>query len=153
MHRSSTSGSPIGKRTRSTIRTRSSEGYGPDLPIDIRPRTRFPCAGDPRTAADQRADREHVVSSVRDHQGKSVIWVPLVVGGAATGVISLQNIDREHAFSEADVRLLTTLAGSLSVALENARLFERQKQRNAGTRTHHRRPAGTSSEPRHAVDV
>ena len=45
--------------------------------------------------------------------------------------ISLQNLDREHAFSEADLRLLTTLAGSLSVALENARLFEETRQRNA----------------------
>ena len=62
---------------------------------------------------------------------KSVLFVPLVVGGEATGVISLQNLDREHAFSEADVRLLTTLAGSLSVALENARLFEETRQRNA----------------------
>ena len=35
------------------------------------------------------------------------------MGNRATGVISLQNLDREHAFSEADVRLLTTLAGSL----------------------------------------
>ena len=56
---------------------------------------------------------------------------PSLVGGRATGVISLQNIDRENAFSEADVRLLTTLAGSLSVALENARLFEETRQRNA----------------------
>ena len=47
------------------------------------------------------------------------------------GVISLQNVDREHAFNEADLRLLTTLAGSLSVALENARLFEETRQRNA----------------------
>ena len=62
---------------------------------------------------------------------KSVLFVPLVVGGEATGRISLQNIDREHAFSESDVRLLTTLAGSLSVALENARLFEETRQRNA----------------------
>ena len=46
-------------------------------------------------------------------------------------MISLQNLDREHAFSDADVRLLTTLAGSLSVALENARLFEEIRQRNS----------------------
>ena len=59
------------------------------------------------------------------------MFVPLVVGDQATGVISLQNLDREHAFSDADVRLLTTLAGSLSVALENARLFEETRQRNA----------------------
>jgi GAF domain-containing protein/CheY-like chemotaxis protein/HPt (histidine-containing phosphotransfer) domain-containing protein len=61
----------------------------------------------------------------------SAVYVPLVVGGEATGRISLQNLDREHAFSDADVRLLTTIAGSLSVALENARLFEETRQRNA----------------------
>ena len=60
-----------------------------------------------------------------------MVFVPLVVGGEATGRISLQNLDREHAFSEADVRLLATIAGSLSVALENARLFEETRQRNA----------------------
>ncbi len=54
---------------------------------------------------------------------KAYVGVPLVVGGEARGVISLQNLDRENAFSEADVRLLGTLAASLSVALENARLF------------------------------
>ena len=62
---------------------------------------------------------------------RSVVYVPLVVGPRATGVVSLQNLDREHAFSDADVRLLTTLAGSLSAALENARLFEETRQRNA----------------------
>ncbi|TMK37627.1 MAG: GAF domain-containing protein, partial [Actinobacteria bacterium] len=62
---------------------------------------------------------------------RSSLFVPLVVGDQATGVVSLQNLDREHAFGEADVRLLTTLAGSLSVALENARLFEETRQRNA----------------------
>ena len=59
------------------------------------------------------------------------MWVPLVVSGKATGVISLQNVERERAFSEVDLRLLATLAGSLSVALENARLFEETRQRNA----------------------
>jgi GAF domain-containing protein/CheY-like chemotaxis protein len=68
---------------------------------------------------------------ISGEQPKSAVFVPLVVGDSATGVISLQNIDREHAFSHADVRLLTTLAGSLSIALENARLFEETRQRNA----------------------
>ena len=54
-----------------------------------------------------------------------MLFVPLFIGGEAIGAISLQNLDRENAFTEADVRLLTTLAGSLSVALENARLFTR----------------------------
>src|SRR5439155_605821 len=62
---------------------------------------------------------------------KSAVFVPLLVGDRAIGLISLQNLDREHAFSEADVRLLMTLAGSLTVALENARLFEETRQRNA----------------------
>src|SRR2546428_810673 len=62
---------------------------------------------------------------------RSAVFVPLLVGDRATGLISLQNLDREHAFSEADVRVLITLAGSLSVALENARLFEETRQRSS----------------------
>ena len=84
---------------------------------------------------------------------KSAVFVPLIVGGEATGRISLQNLDHEHAFSEADVRLLTTLAGSLSVALENARLFEETRQRNAELRVDQRRPARARREPRDAGDV
>ena len=67
----------------------------------------------------------------RARRPKSVLFVPLVTGGKATGVISLQNVDREHAFGESDQQLLETLAGSLSVALENARLVHETRQRNA----------------------
>ncbi len=66
---------------------------------------------------------------VAGERPKSVLFVPLVAGGKAAGVISLQNIDREHAFDEDDQRLLTTLAGSLTVALENARLVQETRQR------------------------
>ncbi|MGZ6256313.1 MAG: GAF domain-containing protein, partial [Candidatus Limnocylindria bacterium] len=59
---------------------------------------------------------------------QSALFVPLMSGGEVTGVISLQNNDHEDAFSESDVRLLMTLAGSLSVALENARLFDETKR-------------------------
>ncbi len=61
-------------------------------------------------------------------QPKSAIFVPMVAGNEPIGVISLQNIDQENAFSEADLRLLQTLANSMSVALENARLWEEEKK-------------------------
>jgi len=62
--------------------------------------------------------------SIQGEVPKSNLFVPMLVGGEAKGVISLQNLDRENAFSDSDVRLLTTLANSMSVALENGRLFD-----------------------------
>lgn len=62
---------------------------------------------------------------------KSALYVPMVVGKIVRGYLSLQNVDRENAFSDSDVRLLSTLANSMSVALENARLFNETEQRNA----------------------
>ncbi len=61
----------------------------------------------------------------------SALFVPLVASGQVKGLVSLQNVDHEHAFSPDDVRLLTTLANTMSVALESARLFEETQQRNA----------------------
>lgn len=55
---------------------------------------------------------------------KCAVYVPLIVGETVRGHISLQNVDRPYAFSDSDVRLLSTLANSMSVALENARLFD-----------------------------
>ena len=55
---------------------------------------------------------------------KSGVWVPLIVGDQARGLIELISQEKENAFSQSDVRLLETLANSMSVALENARLFD-----------------------------
>jgi serine phosphatase RsbU (regulator of sigma subunit) len=55
---------------------------------------------------------------------KSWLGVPMIVGDQVTGILSLQNVDQENAFDEADVHMLQTLASSMSVALENARLFD-----------------------------
>ncbi|HLF88238.1 MAG TPA: GAF domain-containing protein, partial [Anaerolineales bacterium] len=52
----------------------------------------------------------------------SMIYAPLIVGERVIGHINL-NADRKHAYGEAEVRLITTLTNSMSVALENARLF------------------------------
>ena len=98
--------------------------------------------------------------AIQGEAAKSTAWAPLLVGGEATGVISLQNLDREFAFSDADLRVLTTLAASLSVSLENARLFDETQrlfteadERAAELDDHQRRPARPRRRDRHAVDV
>jgi signal transduction histidine kinase/DNA-binding response OmpR family regulator len=58
----------------------------------------------------------------------STLWAPLIAGDEAIGVMSIQNLDREDAFSDGDLRLITTLAASLSVALENARLIDETRR-------------------------
>jgi len=55
---------------------------------------------------------------------KSALFVPLLVAGTVKSIISIQDLERENAFSDSDVRLLQTLANSMSIALENARLFD-----------------------------
>jgi PAS domain S-box-containing protein len=62
---------------------------------------------------------------------RSWLGVPFIAAGKARGVISLQNVDHEYAFTEADKRLLATMAGSLSVALDNARLMDETRRRVA----------------------
>ena len=54
----------------------------------------------------------------------SMVMVPLVAGGVCRGLIQLSDSSREQAYGGAQVRLLETLAASMSVALENARLFD-----------------------------
>ncbi|MEO6566571.1 MAG: GAF domain-containing protein, partial [Casimicrobiaceae bacterium] len=55
---------------------------------------------------------------------KSIMRAPMIAGDRVIGVINVENHENANAFSEADVRLLTTVASSLGVALENARLFD-----------------------------
>jgi signal transduction histidine kinase/DNA-binding NarL/FixJ family response regulator len=76
--------------------------------------------------------KENYVEESKKHGGtgvttgqppKSAVFVPMLVGDVVKGSVSLQNIDKENAFTDSDVRLLTTITNSMSVALENARLF------------------------------
>lgn len=56
------------------------------------------------------------------------LGVPMLVGNTARGVVSLQNLDEEDAFSQADIDLLMTLTNSMTLSLENARLFNRTER-------------------------
>jgi signal transduction histidine kinase/CheY-like chemotaxis protein/putative methionine-R-sulfoxide reductase with GAF domain len=55
---------------------------------------------------------------------KCCLFVPLIFEGKCRGVISLQNLDRENAFAESDIALLTTIVNAASVALERSRLLD-----------------------------
>src|SRR4051794_8046249 len=69
---------------------------------------------------------------------RSTAFVPIVGSAGMIAAITLENFERDNAFGESEVRLLTTVAASLGVALENARLFgetqrllKETEQRNA----------------------
>ncbi|RPI90524.1 MAG: GAF domain-containing protein, partial [Chloroflexi bacterium] len=55
---------------------------------------------------------------------KSFLGVPLSRGGKALGAMAVQNYDEPHAYDQHDLQLMTAFAGQVSVALENARLFD-----------------------------
>ena len=74
--------------------------------------------------------------------------MPFIAAGKARGVIAVQDVDHEYAFTESDKRLLATLAGSLSVALENARLHGRDAATGGRARDREQRGAGPRRTPR-----
>ncbi len=54
----------------------------------------------------------------------SLVVVPIVAGDRILGFIGVQDHEREYAFDAARVSLLETVASSMGVALENARLVD-----------------------------
>ncbi|MGD2158572.1 MAG: GAF domain-containing protein, partial [Anaerolineales bacterium] len=84
------------------------------------------------TSADQVLEWSAKLEAAGEGEGaKSFLGVPLILEDEVIGMISLQNVRREGAFSQDDLQLLTTLANSMSVALENARLLQEMEERNA----------------------
>ncbi|MHB1319252.1 MAG: GAF domain-containing protein, partial [Anaerolineae bacterium] len=62
-------------------------------------------------------------------QTESWLGVPIIVNEQVLGVVALADT-RSHAFGENHVRLLTTLSANIGIAIENARLYELERQRN-----------------------
>ena len=58
----------------------------------------------------------------------SYLGVPIPVGDEIIGVLSVQSTEQENRFNENDLRLLSTIASSVGVALKNAQLFEEVEQ-------------------------
>ncbi|WP_457350328.1 GAF domain-containing protein [Roseateles sp. P5_D6] len=62
-------------------------------------------------------------------QALSFANVPIIGNDQVLGAILVESYERENAFSEADVRFLSTVGASVGVALENARLFDEIQRR------------------------
>ncbi len=51
------------------------------------------------------------------------LGVPILSRSEVIGVLSLQNYERENVFTEDDVRVISTVAAHIGIALQNARLY------------------------------
>ena len=59
---------------------------------------------------------------------RSILTVPIVIKGEIEGVVQVINKVSAEVFDERDLRLFQSFASMASIALENARLFERTRQ-------------------------
>ena len=85
---------------------------------------------------------------------ESWLGVPVLAAEQVIGVIALERLP-QNAFSDADERLLSTIASNLGVALENARLFDETKrlleetdERDGGAGDHQRDRSGAGEATR-----
>ncbi len=65
-----------------------------------------------------------------EDRNETYLGVPILLGDSVLGVLSVQRY-QQHAYDQRHVALLQTLANSMSVALENARLFDAERRRAA----------------------
>jgi signal transduction histidine kinase len=69
-------------------------------------------------------------ATVVGKQSQSFLGVPIMLGGNAVGVLSVQSCTQEGIFDQDDVHLLSTIAANVGTAINNARLYqEAQKSR------------------------
>ena len=67
---------------------------------------------------------------LNDHPPRSAVFVPLVAGEEAIGIVAIQN-DRPGAFVDDDARLLSIVANQAAPVIANARLLEVERRRAA----------------------
>jgi len=107
-----------------------------DYPGDVREKVRFKIGaqaisghvaqtGEPLVLDDVTRDSRYSPGLIK---ARSEISVPLKMGGEVIGVLDIED-PRPGAFGERDLRLLTSLAAQVAIAIENARLYESTSER------------------------
>ena len=102
-----------------------------DIPSEVIPEARWASLQGKREPVLRRTATE--IAAVNPVPGTdsslSSAEVPIVGGDRLLGSILVESFQREHAFGDSEVRLLQTVASSMGVALENARLLEETQRR------------------------
>lgn len=70
------------------------------------------------------SNRQELGVRLIGRQPASFLGVPIRAGGEVVGVISVQSMEEEGRFTEADQRLLSTIATGVGVTFYNAQLYE-----------------------------
>ena len=143
---------PILPRPRKALRSSLSARPGDHLPSD---RDR----GSRLSPGRWSSSRNWGASTTMRKESQSYLGVPIFLGEAVLGVASVQSYKRD-AFDDTDVRLLSTLAASMGVALENARSVRRDSAAaqgdgaaRRGTGDHQQRSGGAGLQAGHAGDL
>ncbi len=89
--------------------------------------------GEPVLVEDVEKDPRFARRSSEKYYTKSLISVPIKVKDRVTGVINANNKRSGQPFLEDDLELLTELVSHISMAIENARLFDRLQTAHINT--------------------
>ncbi len=84
--------------------------------------------GKPILVTDIEKDPRVMRSNRPCYSTKSLISVPLLSKGRTIGVLNISDKTDKSSFMENDLELVTALASQISIAIQNASMFERKKQ-------------------------
>src|SRR5579863_1581198 len=81
--------------------------------------------------ADLEKARERLGATyIPSRPSKSFCGAPILQGGKPAGVMAVMSAEREYVFEQRDLEVMQTVAGQVSVAVENARLFAEEQRRS-----------------------
>jgi len=83
-----------------------------------------------RSNVEQVRERLGVVYVTPNRVIKSFCAAPIFLGGKSVGIMAALSPDREYVFEQRDLEVMQTAAGQVSVAVENARLFQEEQRRS-----------------------
>jgi signal transduction histidine kinase len=105
---------------------------GQEIPLSINPYLPTILSQEKTISADD-VDTHPLLSSVKSclkSMGlKSLLAVGTFYQGEVNGAISLHHYDNHHHWTESEIELLESLAGQLGIAIAQAQLLQREKQR------------------------